>query len=186
MEGNTQFITGRVHPHSHKDQFSGPYSLRIGKTSLPPLVERWTGKSIYLSIVQPNDDTNYTEIRVLYRSPGHKTPASLKSLTFHRARCYRRKSGEVEVRIKKRLTDSFPHPLPTGQYVGSSLDNEGVAVLTFQQVSLRKSAEPAKPKTIITPGDKEFDVAIADAKTAFRGVDGVDGGGPNPGGLHYG
>jgi hypothetical protein len=62
----------------------------------------------------------------------------------------------------------------------------GFAVFTLQATSLHKKPEPQKPKTIITPGDEEFNVTLANAQRTLSRVDGLAGGGVDAGGLRHG
>lgn len=176
-EHNTIAISGAVHPHGHTSKDVGPFSLRVGMRSQPEVLQKWTTKTVLFSIEQPNDQDNFTLIRVLYLRGGTKKPSFVSGCTFHKVKQYRRPSKEIEVRIKKRYCDALNHPLPTGRYTGTCMyDVDGsFAVLNLQAVSLHKEPEPQKPKTILVPGDKEYDVTVRDAKRALRRVDGLGG-----------
>lgn len=175
-EFNTIACTASLHPHGHTQENEGPWSLRIGIQSQPMPVRRDT-KQALLSIEQPNKDDNFTLLRVMFLKSGQRKPSCVGECTFHRARHYRRPGGVVEVRIKKRLGDSFPHPLPIGKYTGSCMYDAdgGFAVFNLQARTLRKEAEPSQPRTIITPGDVAYNVALRDAKRTLSRVDGLGG-----------
>lgn len=179
---------GSLHPHGHKDENSGPFCLRIGIRSQPDIVREWVAKFISLGVEQPQEDTNFTLLRVMFLLPGRKTPWVVKGVTMHRARLYRKAHGVLECRLRKRLTDKLAHPMPIGQYTGNCIYDVdgGFAVFTLQATSLRKEPEPQKPKTIITPGDAEFDVTLANAKRTLSRADGLAGGGTDAGGLRHG
>ena len=185
---NTMAAQGRLHPHGHTIENIGPFSLRIGIRSQPYLVQKWAAKTVSVGIEQPQEETNFTILRVLFLPPGRRTPWVVKGVSMKRARLYRKKDGTVEVRLRKRWTDALAHPLPRGQYTGNCIyDVEGgFAVFTLQATSLRKEPEPQKPKTIITPGDDKFNVTLANAQRTLSRVDGLAGGGVDAGGLRHG
>lgn len=169
-EHNTIAVSGATYPHGHRmDTGIGPISLRIGTRSQPQMIRVWKGKHALLAIEQPNDKDNFTFIKVLYLRNGVRKPSFVAGYVFHKAKQYRRPDNVVEVRIKKRYCDSFPHPIPIGKYTGSCMYDVdgGFAVFTLQAMTLRKEPEPQKPRTIITPGDKEYDQSIRDIKRAF-------------------
>lgn len=176
-EHNTVAITGRVHPHGHRDKDTGPFDLRIGIKSQPEVLQKWNPKMVLLSVEQPHDQDNFTLIRVLYLQGGATKPPIVSGCTFHRARQSRRRGNEIQVQIKRRYCNSFPHPLPTCRYVGTCMyDVDGkFVVLSLQAVSLRKEPEPQKPKTILTPGDREYDLTLSDAQKSLSRIDGVGG-----------
>ncbi len=181
---NTMAARGRVHPHNHAVGNVGPYNLRIGIRSQPDVVKLWGSRRIELGIEQPQDETNFTMLRVVFLRVGQPTPWVVSGVPLRRVRMYRKKSC-MEVRIRKRVTDNLEHPLPLGQYVGSCIyDVDGnFAVYTLQATSLRKEPEPKKPKTIVTPGDAEYDQSLTELKRTFPGPDGLARGGTDPGGL---
>lgn len=185
---NTMAASGNIHPHRHRTENVGPFALRIGIRSQPDIVRNWAAKTVSLGIEQTQEDTNFTLLRVSFLLPGRPTPGILKGVTMRRAKLYRKGGGVLEVRLRKRWTDGLTHPLPQGQYTGNCVYDVdgGFAVFTLQATSLRKEPEPQKPKTIITPGDADFDVTLADAKRTLSGVDGLAGGGANAGGLRHG
>lgn len=176
-EHNTMACRGSLQPRGHTQDHVGPFELRIGSTFQTLIVERWTAKHVLLAIEQPNEEDNFTLLRVLFLRSGTMKPSFVAGCKFRNAKVYRRKDGMVEVRIKKRYTDSFPHPFPTGKYTGSCMyDVEGrFAFYTLQAMSHRRQPEARKPKTIITPGDTEYDLTLAHAKRTLRRSDGVDG-----------
>ena len=96
---------------------------------------------------------------------------------FHKVRWYRRSDEVIETRLKRRLGNSLPHPVPIGKYEGSCMYNvDGeFAVFTLQAMTLRKEPEPSKPKTIITPGDAEYGLALRDAKKSLSRNDVMGG-----------
>jgi len=185
---NTMVISGRLHPRGHQLPGIGPFTLRVGRRGQPDIVSNWGAKFVLLGIEQPNEDDNFTLIRVLFLLPGRRTPWVAKGMPMKRARVYHRKTGELEVRIRKRFSDKQTHPLPTGQYTGSCIHDVegGFAVFTLQAISLRKEPETQKPKTIITPGDSTFNVTLAEAQRTLSRFDGMAGGGTNAGGLRDG
>lgn len=169
-EHNTLACSGSLQPRGHTQDHVGPFELRVGCTFQPPIVEGWTAKHVLLAIEQPNEEDNFTLLRILLLRSGTKKPSFVSGCKFHNAKVYRRKDRMVEVRIKKRYTDSFPHPLPIGKYTGSCMyDVEGrFAFYTLQAMSHRKQPEAQKPKTIITPGDVEYDLTLKNAKRTLH------------------
>ncbi|KKN58744.1 hypothetical protein LCGC14_0549230 [marine sediment metagenome] len=183
-EHDMQACSGSLHPQGHTQDHVGPFNLRIGSTAQSPIVERWKAKHVLLSIEQPNESLNFTLVHLLFLRKGTPKPSFTYGYKFHNAKVYRRKSGEIEVRIKKRYSDSFPHPFPLGKYLGTcwcDLTAQGLpagcrfAFYSFQASSHRKQPEVQKPKTIITPGDIEYGLTLAHAKKTFRGTDGMAG-----------
>lgn len=182
---NTTAIAGRIHPHDHKHSEFGPYDLFIGERNLPEFLHDWPSSAnsrptVYIE--QPNENDNFTLVKVLFLKSGVKKPWPVAGLTMKRTRFYRKKKG-LKVTIRKRLTDAIPHPLPTGKYTGNCVyDVEGrFAAFTFQAVTLRKQPEPQKPKTIVTPGDKAYGDTLANLKKAFPDNDGLGRGRISPG-----
>ncbi len=169
-EHNTVACTGSLHLHDHGRNPEGPWSLRIGVVSQPGVVRDWhTKQYVLLNIEQPNEEDNFTLIRVVYLKSGQKKPSFVSGCKFHRARWHRKGDKVIEVRLRKRLDNSFPHPLPIGKYVGSCMYDVsgGFAVFTLQAMTLCKEAEPSKPKTIIIPGDTEYGLTLRDAKRSL-------------------
>jgi hypothetical protein len=171
----------------HTRETEGPWNLRIAPKFQPPIIQGWTAKQVFLSMEQPNKDDNFTLIRVLYLR-GVKKPSLVAGLTFRRARWRRRPQGGVEVRIKKRYGNSFPHPLPLGRYTGTCMYDmeEGFGVFTFQAITLRREPKPQEPKVIITPGDRGFNESLRNAKRTLSRTHGLGGRGANAGGLRNG
>ena len=174
-------VRGSVKPHRHTDKMCGPHLFMLGKQSQPPLVAKWKGK-VLLCIEQPNDDDNFSLLRILFLRPGISKP----KYKFHRASFHRKKDGTAAIYIKKRYTDTLAHPLPVGPYLGTCVTRDGVANYTFQATTLGRAPEPSKPKTIITPGDVEYDLTLANTKRTLSRADGLGGGGANAGGLRHG
>lgn len=165
-EYQTKVVYGSVWPRDGKGPH-GPHNVRFGVKAQPDIVKNWPDKQpVSITIEQPNEDDNFTIIRVMFLKPGTPTPSFVKGVKFKKVRQYRNRGGGLEVRIKVRYTNSLPHPLPTGRYVGTSMyDDAGkFAVLTLQAGTLRKAPEPSKPKTIITPDDPEFHESLKRAK----------------------
>ena len=81
-EHNTIACNGSLHPHGHQDKYQGPWSLRIGTRSQPMVVRDWEGKQVLLNIEQPNEQDNFTLIRVMFLKGGQKTPSFVAGLTF--------------------------------------------------------------------------------------------------------
>lgn len=192
IEYKTIGASGSVHPHGHTDQNTGPFSLRIGIQSQPAMLHKGRGQNpphVLIHVEQPNaDKDNFTLIYVLYLSTGTRKPPLVMDYKFHRAKQYRR-SGTIEVRIKKRLCDSFPSPLPVGRYQGTCVyDPKGTSVLfTLQARTLtKKEPEPAKPKLILTPGDEGFNESLRDTARTLRRTYGVEWGRPDASGLRNG
>jgi hypothetical protein len=152
------------------------------------VVRDWEGKQVLLNIEQPHDEDNFTLIRVMFLKGGQKTPSFVAGVKFNRVRWYRRSDEVIETRLKRKLGNSFQHPVPIGKYEGSCMYDAdgGFAVFTLQAMTLRKEPEPSKPKTIITPGDAEYGLTLRDAERAVQGTDGVGGGGVDAGGLRDG
>ena len=174
-EHNTIACKASLHLHGHQQEHEGPWSLRIGVKSQPIVVRDWEAKQVLLSIEQPNREDNFTLIRVMYLKSGRKKPSFVAGCKFHRARWHRRSDEVIEVRLKRKLGNSFQHPVPIGKYEGSCMYDVdgGFAVFTLQALTLRKEPEPSKPKTIITPGDKEYGLTLRDAKRALSRTDGM-------------
>lgn len=187
-EHNTIACNANLHPHKHRLQGQGPWNLRIGVRSQPTVIREWKSKKVYVSMEQTEEDTNFTIIRVMFLKGGHKKPSFVAGCDFKVARVYRRSDEVIEVRLKNRYTNSFPHPLPLGKYDGSCMyeADGGFAVFTLQAMTLRKEPKPPESKIIITPGDAEYGVTLRDAKKSFLRTDGMEGGGTNAGGLRDG
>jgi len=187
-EHNTMAATANVWPHKHRDKTVGPYDVRIGSRSQPDIVRAWSTKFVRVGIEQTEEDTNFTLLRVVFLKQGRKMPWVVAGVPLKRVRLYRRKSGEVSVRTRKRMTDKLTHPLPTGRYVGSCIYDVdgGFAVFTLQALTLKKEGEVRKPKTIITPGDPEYGKSLAELERAFPRPHGLDGGGADAGRLRHG
>jgi hypothetical protein len=194
-EHNTIACRGDVRPEGHRENVSGPWYLRIGTRSQPDIVKRWTTKSgdpdftqVYFCFEQTNKEDNFTLIRVMFLRGGTKKPSFVAGCTFHRTRIRKRPEEIIELRIKRRYGSSLPHPIPIGRYTGSCMYDVdgGFAVFTLQAVTLRAEPKPPEPKTIITPGDAEYDVTFRDAQKTLSRVDGLGGRGANAGGLRDG
>ena len=187
-EHNTIACTGSLHPHRHKDQCEGPWFLRIGIRSQPMVVRDWKSRQVLLGIEQPNEQDNFTLIRVMFLKTGLKTPSFVAGVKFQRARWHRKGNEVIETRLKRKLGNSLPHPVPIGKYTGSCMydGGGGFAVFTLQARTLRMEPEPSQPKTIITPGDAEYGFTLRDAERALQGTDGVGGGRVSTGRLRYG
>lgn len=188
MEHNTIVCKASLHPHGHQQQHEGPWSLRIGVKSQPMVVHDWEAKRVLLNIEQPNEEDNFTLIRVMFLKSGRKKPSFVAGCKFHRARWYRRSDEVIEVRLKRRLGSSFQHPVPVGKYEGSCMyeADGGFAVFTLQAKTLRRAPKPPMPKTIITPGDAEYGVALRDAAKSLSRTYGVEGGRADTSGLRDG
>lgn len=175
IDFNTIACTASLHPHGHKQEHEGPWSLRVGVRGQPDVVRNWTGTTILLSIEQPNDKDNFTLIRVMFLRSGRMKPLIVLGCTFHRAKWRRRPDDMIEMRLKRKLGKSFQHPVPIGKYDGSCMYDAdgGFAVFNLQAMTLCKEAEPSGPKTIIIPGDPAYNVALRDAKRTFSRTDGL-------------
>ena len=178
---NPKQVRGSVKPHQHTDKMCGPHLFMLGKQSQPPIVTKWKGK-VLVGIEQPYEDNNFSLIRILFLCPGIAKP----DYQYHKAAFNRKKDGTVAIYLKKRYTDTLPHPLPVGPYIGTCIIGDGVANYTFQASTLTKMAEPSKPKTIITPGDVDYDLTLARAAKTLSRTDGMGGGAVDAGGLRHG
>ncbi len=166
IDYSAETISGNVWPHSGK-RLQGPYDLRVGLRSQPPIVRTWGKREpVLLHIEQPNEEDNFTLIHVMFLKPGAPTPSFVKGLRFRKASHHRNGDKGLVIGIKIRYTNSLPHPVPTGRYPGNLVyDTAGrFAVLTLQAGTLRKAPEPAKPRTIIQPGDPEYYESLENAK----------------------
>ena len=174
---NTIACTGSLHPHGHTQENEGPWSLRVGVRGQPMVIRDWENRTILVSIEQPNKEDNFTLIRVMFLRRGRMKPSIVTGCAFHKARWRRRPDDVVEIRLKKRLGRSLPHPVPVGKYDGSCMYDAdgGFAVFNLQAMTLRKEAEPSEPKTIITPGDSKYNVTLRDAARTLPRNDGVGG-----------
>ena len=169
MDYNTIAVRGRIHPFRHTNEHSGPYVLRIGTRSQVDFVKGWAGKTVFILISQPNEEDNFSLVQVLYLKGGARRPAFIEGdycRTLHKRMAG---TGEIYVRIRKRLSNSFPHPLPTGKYIGQCrYDAEGTfALISLQARSLRKASERSELKIIMTPGDSGFDDTVRDIKKSI-------------------
>lgn len=166
IDYQTEVVRGNVWPE-HGPGPHGPHIVRFGVRMQPPIIKGWVkGRPVSFSIEQPNEEDNFTMIRLLFLKGGTSIPSAAKGIKFKNLSQFRNKGGGMRVRIKVRYTNSLPHPVPTGTYIGSmfyDLDNT-FAFLTLQAGTLRKEPEPSKPKVIITPGDIGFNESIAAAK----------------------
>ena len=178
---NPKQVRGSVKPHRHTGKMCGPHLFMLGKQSQPPIVTKWKGK-VRIHIEQPHEDNNFSLIRILFLRPGTSKPP----YKYHKAAFNRKKDGTVAIYLKKRYTDTLPHPLPVGPYVGTCVIGDGTTHYTFQASTLNKTAEPSKPKTIITPGDVEYDLTLARAKRTLSRTDGLGGGAVDASGLRHG
>ena len=185
---NTITCTASLHPHGHKQQHEGPWSLRVGVKGQPMVVRDWEGTTVLLSVEQPNKEDNFTLIRVMFLRSGRTKPSLVAGSPFHRAKWYRRPGDVIEMRLKRKLGNSFSHPVPIGKYDGSCMYDAdgGFAVFNLQAVTLRTEAKPSEPKTIITPGDENYNVTLRDAQRALSRADELGGRGANAGGLRHG
>ena len=176
-EHETMACQGSLHPHGHQREHEGPWSLRIGVKSQPSIVRGWRFDGALVAIEQTREDTNFTLIWVLFLKGGQRKPSFVPIVPFRKARWYRKSSEMIEVRLKRKWSSSFPHPLPIGKYNGSCMyDASGrFAVFTLQAMTLRKEPGPSEPKVIITPGDKEYGLTLRDAKRTLSRDDGVGG-----------
>lgn len=167
-------VTGSVWPHDHTYREGGPLDVRLGVRVQHPLVTNWNKKTKPLfDIVQTEKDSNFTIIRLLFLKPGTAMPFKLKHITWHKATMFRIiKTGQVEIRIKTRFTNSLKHPVPVGQWMGTRQDEPTDVVdrkcnwvlYTIQHKTLDSIPEPLEPKTIITPGDEDFALPPSDIK----------------------
>jgi hypothetical protein len=161
-------VRGSVKPHGHTNKMCGPYVFMLGKQSqtantLQSSRQRFFGVSkgrALLCIEQPNEGDNFSLIRLLFVPDTRNSRAS----KFHSVSFHRKKDGTISVYIKKRYTDTLLHPIPVGPYKGTCVTGEGFANYTFQALTLNKTAEPSQPKTIITPGDVDYDLTLDAAR----------------------
>ncbi len=184
-EHNTITVNASLHPCGHRYEHEGPWSLRVGVRSQPTIIHNWKAKQVLLSIEQPNTKDNFTLIRVMYLKSGQKKPSFVAGCKFHRVRWRRRRDEVIEVKLKKKMGNPFPHPMPVGKYDGSCMYDVGggFAVFVLQAMTLRKEPELSKPKIIITPGDTEYGSTLRNAARSLSRTDGVEGRGVNAGGF---
>jgi len=186
MEYKTEAVSAHLWPHDHRSKTGGPWTLHIGVKYQPDTVKKWESRRVYFSMDQPEQDTNFTMMWVMYLRGGRAKPDLVRGLTFHNARQYSRKTGAREIRIRGRYGNSFPHPVPLGVYTGTCMydPDGGMAVYTFQAVTLKKEPEKSEPKLILTPGDEEFHGTLAEASRTLGRKDGLGRGGTETGGVH--
>lgn len=165
-EFNTIACTASLHLHGHRYEHEGPWSLRIGVRGQPDIVNNWDSKTILLSIEQPNKEDNFTLIRAMFLRSGRTKPSIVRGCTFHRVRWYRRPDDVIDIRLKRKLGKLVPHPIPIGKYDGSCFYDAagGFTVFNLQAMTLHQDVKPSTPKTIITPGDQDYNVTLRDAK----------------------
>ncbi len=102
-EHNTIAVSGSLHPHGHTSQHDGPWSLRIGIRSQPKVVHDWKGKQALLAIEQPNEQDNFTLIRVMLLKSGRRKPSFVAGCRFHRARWCRRSDAGIDMTSQRQL-----------------------------------------------------------------------------------
>jgi len=174
---DTMKVSGRLHPHGHRQKMEGPWSFQIGRRSQPVFIQSWETQDVLISMHQPSETENLTILYVLYLRNGVRKPSFASGVTFHRAREYRRPGGDIEVRVKKRYGNLFQHPLPIGRYQGTCIysnDSRTFGFYTFQASTLKVEPKPATPKVIITPGDEGFHESLRNAKRTLSRDDGLE------------
>lgn len=162
----TELVMANVWPHGGRGPH-GPHDMRIAFKNQIAIVQSWPSKrSVLFSIDQPNEDDNFTLLRVLFLRSGTRTPESVRGVTFKNARQYGKKEGGLKVSIKTRYSSLLLHPLPTGPYQGTVVYDEdnSFALITVQAMTLKKEPEPSKPKIIVTPDDPRFYESTATVK----------------------
>jgi hypothetical protein len=184
----TKEVRCHVHPAGHEHRDSGPHYVYVGFWAKYGLFEDWPHKRDVLVALEQTDPekTNFTLMYIMALKRGVRKPALVSGLKFQKASwnvTKRRgdlrkgeRSGASRVYLKSRLSKVLPHPIPVGQYTGLCIwedDHVGKgrwALLTLQAANLKKVAppEPPREKTLVLPGDDEFDLTLAAAKKSLQ------------------
>lgn len=170
-----QIAHASVHPHDHLYEQGGPLDVSIGALQQPPVVRNWPrGTPLQVALEQPNEDDNTTLLRVLFRKRHTPWPPGYKALDLHwyNANQWRMKGGILRVRIKNRVARTMTHPIPVGKWIGTLESSSTWACYCLQARTL--VAQPVEPpRSIIVPGDPDYELAKRAAQTVHR-PDGMD------------
>jgi hypothetical protein len=175
-------VAANVMPHDHEYEGIGPVDIRIGSRHLPDLVKNWhsyTGRRKPLfKLAQPNEDDNFTVLYLLFSKTVGK-PGHLKDIRLHRATYFRYTQGSLELRVRARHVQRLPHPLPFRVWYGTLQEGPGWVAYTLQggpSLKLRKTEEK---RTILLPGDPDFE-STGGHQAAIRKVHDLAGGSTDP------
>jgi len=181
-------IKCRVHPHhSGPKNTRGPHDVKIGVSRLPEMLHDWDGKKYppRFHIEQPDSDTNLTLLTIVFAKPSAELPGSCRGLKLHNGSLWRigklacpasrrnpeqretvevwdrMKPSHITVNVKGRYIRNLEHPMPVGGWEGTVEDGPGWVIFRLQACT-HKVTGIEKTKTILQPGDPDFEQTIRD------------------------
>lgn len=128
-------------------------------------VKIWERKTIRVAFEQPQGESNFTLLYLLFALRKAKLPEGVTSLGWKNTRVCRLKTahqaGTLYVTLKGRYIRTLQHPLPLGRWQGLCVvdDDRKVVLYTLQNMTHQVAAQESPSKSlIIQPGDAEFRV----------------------------
>lgn len=155
MDNDTVTVFANVWPKGHSYAQGGPVDIRLGKTRHPDIVKSWGTAPVVMAIEQPQEDSNFTLILILFQKPGTPREERLAHLTWHRV-TPKFKRGVLSCYVKARYANQLRHPMPIGKWLGTVVSAKNFALYTIQHETLQKKVQTEEKRTIVVPGDPDF------------------------------